>query len=160
MEETTNAQTMPTKKSNWVWPILALVVLGGGLLLFTNQKNNSATMTPQTTVTATQQDTSTSPTETAEMNIGSPIAVEGGMLYFKPNEIRVKKGEKVTITFTNVEGMHDFIIDEFNAKTKIIRAGMSETIEFTPDKVGEFEFYCSVMDHRQQGMVGKLIVED
>lgn len=86
--------------------------------------------------------------------------VEGGMMYFNPKEIRVKKGDKVRIVFTNKEGFHDWVIDEFNARTPQIRAGETATIEFVADKVGTFEYYCSVGQHRQLGMKGNLIVEE
>ncbi len=87
------------------------------------------------------------------------IEVEGGMFYYKPNEIKVKAGEKVTITFKNVEGVHDFVIDELNVKTQKIKSGETETVEFTPENPGSYEFYCSVGNHRAMGMKGTLIVE-
>lgn len=89
----------------------------------------------------------------------SIIAVEGGGFYFKPNEIRAKIGEKVTIEFKNAGGMHDFVIDELNVKSKLTNAGETATVEFTPTQAGEFEFYCSVANHKQMGMTGTLIVE-
>lgn len=85
--------------------------------------------------------------------------VEGGMFYFNPKEIRVKKGNTVKIVFTNKEGFHDWGIDEFNARTAQIAAGKTETIQFVADKAGTFEYYCSVGNHRAQGMKGNLIVE-
>jgi len=51
-------------------------------------------------------------------------------------------------------------MNEFNARTKQIKAGETETIEFIADKVGSFEYYCSVGQHRQMGMVGTLVVEE
>lgn len=88
------------------------------------------------------------------------VTVEGGMFYFEPNVIEAKVGQKVVVNFKNVEGMHDFVIDELNAKTEIINAGEEQSIEFTPTEIGEFEYYCSVGNHRAQGMVGKLIVSE
>ncbi|MFA6106175.1 MAG: cupredoxin domain-containing protein [Patescibacteria group bacterium] len=85
--------------------------------------------------------------------------VEGKPFSFTPNEIRVKKGDRVRIVFSNVEGFHDWKIDEFNAATKKINAGETDTIEFIAGKTGTFEFYCSVGTHRQMGMKGNLIVE-
>jgi nitrosocyanin len=87
------------------------------------------------------------------------FSVEGGMFYFKPNEIKVKKGDTVKITLTNKEGLHDWVLDEFNAKTKRIKAGETDTVTFVADKVGTFEYYCSVGNHRAMGMKGNLIVE-
>lgn len=92
-------------------------------------------------------------------NLSQSIEVEGGMFYFKPNEIKVKVGEKVSITFKNVEGVHDFVIDELNVRTNKIQAGETETVEFTPEIPGSYEFYCSVGNHRAMGMKGTLIVE-
>jgi nitrite reductase (NO-forming) len=74
-------------------------------------------------------------------------------------EIRVKLGSTVKINFTNTEGFHDLVIDEFNAATKQIPVNQSETITFVADKAGTFEYYCSVGKHRANGMWGKLIVE-
>ncbi len=87
--------------------------------------------------------------------------VTGGSFYFTPNEIRVKQGDKVKIIFTNAGGMHNFILDAYNVKTQTIQTGASETVEFTADKKGTFEFYCGVGNgyHRQKGQVGVLLVE-
>jgi cytochrome c oxidase subunit 2 len=87
------------------------------------------------------------------------LTITASNYMFDLKEIKVKKGEPVTITLMNKEGFHDFVIDEFNAKTKQLKAGESETITFTPNKVGTFEYYCSVGQHRQMGMKGNLIVE-
>ena len=74
-------------------------------------------------------------------------------------EIKVKKGDKVKVVFKNDKGTHDWVIDEFNIRTKVLEAGQTDTVEFIADKSGSFEYYCSVDNHRQMGMVGKLIVE-
>ena len=55
--------------------------------------------------------------------------------------------------------MHDFMIDEFEVATNQIGDGEEEEMEFVADKIGTFEYYCSVGNHRAQGMKGKLIVE-
>ena len=73
--------------------------------------------------------------------------------------MRVKKGDTVKIHFLSVGGMHDWVLDEFSAKTPRVSEGQSADIEFQATKTGTFEYYCSVGTHRQMGMVGKLIVE-
>lgn len=78
---------------------------------------------------------------------------------FVQNEIRVKKGDTVKINLLNNEGTHDIVIDEFSVKTPRIGEGQTAAIEFIADKVGTFEFYCSVGQHRAMGMKGTLIVE-
>ena len=88
------------------------------------------------------------------------IEVEGGSFYFEPNEITVKKGETVKIVLNSVDMMHDFVIDELDVSTPIIQGGDTGEVEFTATEAGTFEFYCSVGNHRAQGMVGTLIVEE
>lgn len=104
----------------------------------------------------------TTPTATVTPTdvVNGEIAIEAGSFYFKPNLIRVKKGEKVKLTLTAVSMMHDFNIDELSVKVPLTRDGTSSTVEFTPTIAGEFEFYCSVGAHRAMGQVGKLIVTE
>lgn len=78
---------------------------------------------------------------------------------FSKKEIRVKQGEKVKIVLEVDQGFHDWTIDEFNARTKQIGEGQTDSVEFVADKKGTFEYYCSIGQHRANGMVGKLIVE-
>lgn len=87
------------------------------------------------------------------------ITVEAGSFYFNPNTIRVKQGQPVRLELKAVDMMHDFVVDELGIRVPVTRSGDTNTIEFAPTQKGEFEFYCSVGDHRQKGQVGKLIVE-
>lgn len=87
------------------------------------------------------------------------ITITNKGFQFIPAEIKVKQGERVKITYSNSGGFHDVVIDEFNVRTKQIQAGKTDSFEFTPDRKGVFEFYCSVGNHRKMGMFGKLIVE-
>lgn len=74
-------------------------------------------------------------------------------------EIRVKKGDKVRVEFTSVDGFHDWVVDEFDAATKRVQTDGTTFVEFVADKKGTFEYYCSVGQHRANGMRGQLIVE-
>lgn len=87
------------------------------------------------------------------------FTVVGSNFKFSVGEIRVKKGDTVKIVFKNEQGHHDWQVDEFNAATKAIEAGEQDTVQFVADKVGQFEYYCSVMQHRKMGMKGTLMVE-
>lgn len=87
------------------------------------------------------------------------INMEAGAFYYLPAEIKVKKGEKVKIVFTSKDMMHDFNVDELGIKSPIVKSGQTAEFEFSADKVGTFEYYCSVGQHRAQGQIGKLIVE-
>lgn len=85
--------------------------------------------------------------------------IDASTFKFSLTEMKVKKGDKVRVTVTNIGGTHDWVIDEFDARTKQLSDGESDTVEFTADQSGTFEYYCSVGQHRQLGMKGNLIVE-
>lgn len=88
------------------------------------------------------------------------IVVEAGSFYYKPNEIRIKKGQKVRIELHSVSMMHDFVIDELGVKIPVTQSGEVGIVEFTADTAGTFEYYCSVGNHKAQGQIGTLIVEE
>ncbi|MBI5614537.1 cupredoxin domain-containing protein, partial [Candidatus Gottesmanbacteria bacterium] len=87
------------------------------------------------------------------------IVVDGSNYKFVPDTITVKKGEKTRIVFKSAEGMHDFQVDGLNISTAVVQSGKEDFVEFTLDKAGSFEFFCSVGSHRDMGMKGTLIVE-
>lgn len=88
------------------------------------------------------------------------IKLSGDKFRFSPDTITVKKGQPVRITLTSVDMPHNFAVDELGVQGEIFQPGQTGNTDFTPDKVGEFEFYCAVGQHRQKGMVGKLIVTE
>lgn len=73
--------------------------------------------------------------------------------------LRVKQGDTVRIEFSSTQGFHDWVVDEFNAATGKVNEGQSTSAEFVADEKGSFEYYCSVGQHRVQGMKGILVVE-
>lgn|SRR3989344_4400248 len=75
-------------------------------------------------------------------------------------DLSVCLGDKVKIDLTIKDGFHDWVVDEFNAKTEQKKTGETTSVEFTADKEGTFEYYCSVGSHRAKGMKGNLIVEN
>ena len=85
--------------------------------------------------------------------------LSGKNFAFDVEEIRVNKGDKVTINFTSESGFHDWVVDAFDASTEQVNTGESTSVTFVADETGEFEYYCSVGQHRANGMVGTLIVE-
>ncbi len=84
--------------------------------------------------------------------------VEGSNFKFTPNAIVVNEGDTVQISFNNVQGIHNFVIEGINVQTKTIQAGESEQVTFTAPKKGTYVFYCSVGNHRAMGMEGTLVV--
>lgn len=141
--------------------VIVLVLLGGGYFLLSNRASQQPTPA-QTTVESTPADQSeVTPSDAVMKKEGDvkEISVESNGLSFTPNEVTVKEGDTVKVTYKNNKGTHDWGIDEFNVRTKLLNAGTSETVEFVANKKGTFEFYCSVPGHRTAGMKGSLIVE-
>lgn len=81
------------------------------------------------------------------------VIVKGG---YTPDVIVVKSGQPVRLRFTRQEGSacsEKVLIPDFN-QNALLPEGQEVTLEFTPDKPGEYGFQC------QMGMLrGKLIVE-
>lgn len=74
---------------------------------------------------------------------------------FDKKVITVKKGDKVKITLHNVNGSHGLAIPAYNVNIQ-----GNGSAEFTANKAGTFEFYCSVMcGLGHSNMTGKLIVQ-
>jgi len=97
-------------------------------------------------------------TDSTAMDV-AVVKVEGGSFYFKPNVIKAKLGDTVKVELTAVSMQHDFVIDELGVRSDVVPSGKKTTVQFVADTIGEFEFYCSVGNHKQQGMVGTLVVE-
>ncbi len=69
-------------------------------------------------------------------------------------------GDTVRITVINGDPvLHNMNIAEFNVTTGDLQTkDQSATVEFTPDRPGDFVYYCSVPGHRDVGMWGTLTV--
>ncbi len=131
----------PDKTNQIIWAVIIVVAVIGGIFYFSRSRYQPPAGAPGTVEQVKTFDISAKPFE------------------FSVKEIRVKKGDRVRINLTVTQGMHDWVVDEFNARTNITQTGQTTSVEFVADKTGTYEYYCSVPTHRQQGMVGKLIVE-
>jgi cytochrome c oxidase subunit 2 len=149
-----------TVKSN-ILPIVLVVsalLIGGAFLYSRQMTNKSAVESPAARV----EDNGVNAGETSTLTDSDvkEYSIESSNFRYDVNLITVKKGENVKITLTNKEGMHDFVLDDFNVRTKVIENSGEESVTFVADKTGTFEYYCSVGKHREMGMVGKLVVEE
>ena len=151
--------------------VIAIVVGFVSFMTYKNKSNSEVMTTDNATDSMTNESESTlNSTESATQKMNDEkttntgdsvsVSVEGGNFYFKPNTINAKVGQTVKVTLNAVSMQHDFVIDALNVKSATIQSGKSTTVEFVPTKAGSFEFYCSVGNHKQMGMVGTLIVEN
>jgi plastocyanin len=146
--------------------LVVLVLLGGGLLWAGSRNQTSTQVETITTVESSpvvmDNEGTADATPKTSGDTGTEATtfdVEASNFKFSKKDMIVKQGDTVTVNLSVKEGFHDFTLDEFNAKTKQLGAGGTETITFIAGKTGTFEYYCSVGQHRKMGMVGKLVVE-
>lgn len=92
-----------------------------------------------------------------EAPIEGAIAMRAGNFFFSPKTLTVSVGEEVVLDIRST-GTHTFTIDELGVN---VRFGTGKaTVRFTPDRPGQFEYYCAIPGHRERGMIGTLIVEE
>lgn len=145
-------------KTSWII-LVVLVLIVGGVLFWAGQFRGSQVSSPVSTQSG--EEVAGADNIVLSQEGVKVFDIEGKPFEFSIKEIKVNVGDKVRINFKNTQGTHDFSIKEFDAQTKMLQAGETGSVEFVADKKGTFEYFCSVGNgfHRQQGMVGKLIVE-
>jgi plastocyanin len=145
---------------NTVWGIVVVLLVVFGFYLFFNSQQQT-TQTPQEQNSIEQQvPVEEGVEETVVEDETREIMVEGDEFSFSPSTITVSEGERIALTFKNVGTFpHNFVIDELGVETETIDPDEEDTVEFTADTSGTFAFYCSVGNHRQQGMEGEVDVE-
>lgn len=138
--------------------LLLIAVVGGGYVIMNRTKNAQ----PQQNAMPVPGTTGVTETVVGDtLKEGKNFTLDSFEFGYDQKSITVKKGDTVTITLTNSGNMpHDWIIDEFAVQTKQITNGQTDSVTFVADKAGTYEYYCSVGKHRQNGMVGKLVVEE
>lgn len=86
------------------------------------------------------------------------IEIEATDFAFNPAEISLRAGEVVNLTVVNRgTTVHDLVVPAAGIWL-VVPAGRSVTTGFRADRLGEYEFYCSVPGHREAGMTGKIVV--
>jgi uncharacterized cupredoxin-like copper-binding protein len=83
--------------------------------------------------------------------------------FFEPNRLRVRVGIPVRMILENgtLFRGHDFSLFAPEAGLEInafVPARQQITVQFVPQRVGEFTFYCNIGDHAERGMSGTLEV--
>lgn len=153
-------------KKNLILVGIAFLLLGVVLVFFLGiQSQNSKKSNVSQQLDQSNQAAESKPLDVAtdsakqKSTDAREIIVDGSNFKFSPDKITIKKDEKIRIVFKNTQGVHDFKVDELKIATKVIRAKEEDWVEFFADKIGTFEFYCSVGSHKEMGMKGTLIVE-
>ena len=109
---------------------------------------------------------------------GTVIEVRGSEYKFTPNEITAPAGQTVTLRLKNVgETEHDLEVQGLRVQmmgdeeemgghegaapgmiAMHTAKGKTASVTFMADQKGTYEFWCTISGHKEQGMIGKLIV--
>ncbi|MEO8155919.1 MAG: cupredoxin domain-containing protein [Rhizobacter sp.] len=71
------------------------------------------------------------------------IRITARKFEFEPRHIALKMGEAVVLEFNSQDVIMGFNLNAFGLRTDIV-PGQTSSLRFTPDKTGEFVFYCDV----------------
>lgn len=154
------------KRPLWQWIALYVVVailVYGLVYYFVLAKKGGSYNTNSAAVPSysapTMAPTTPSQATSSAMEV-QKITVVGTEFAFSPSSFTLKKGQPVELTFKNNGAFpHNLAITDLSVKTKTIKPGEQDTIQFTPDKTGQFAFLCTVPGHADKGMKGTLTVQ-
>jgi len=75
---------------------------------------------------------------------------------FRPKQLKLRKGETARLLLKTADEEHCFALDAWRVE-KRIAPGRTTTVELTPDRSGEFPFYCC-LEPENKALQGKLVV--
>jgi cytochrome c oxidase subunit II len=90
----------------------------------------------------------------------SVIHISAKRFEYNPRTLTLKKGVPVVLEVTALDRVHGFNLPDFGVRSDVV-PGKVTRIHFTPDKTGEFVFFCDVFcgEHHEE-MSGVLTVKD
>src|SRR5262245_50481749 len=60
---------------------------------------------------------------------------------FRPRQLKLRKGETAKLALKSADDEHCFALDAWRVEKRIL-PGRTTSVELTPDRTGEFPFYC------------------
>jgi len=108
-----------------------------------------------------------SPDATTEPGASTPVATGEGSIQLEAQdpyawsqtELTVKPGDTIEVINTGL-AEHDFTVDEWDINEPLVSGAEPVTITIPEDAApGDYEFYCSIPGHKENGMVGTITVE-
>ena len=92
--------------------------------------------------------------QAAAANLPTDIVVTATEFKFSPASLQLPAGKKVSITLHNMGSVeHDITVDALGVKL-LAGAGKTTSGEFTLDKPGTYDYYCSI----HPKMTGQIVV--
>jgi heme/copper-type cytochrome/quinol oxidase subunit 2 len=77
---------------------------------------------------------------------------------FKPETIRLRKGDTTRLSLTTADDEHCFAVDALRIERRV-RPGRTTSLEITPDRAGSFPVYCC-LEPENTRLRGRLLVAE
>ena len=139
-----------------VWVILGFILGIGVVAIY-------MVSSPRTSISPSTKETPVGMEEIEEDvsdDSGLEVTIKMSEYIISPSVISVDAKKNTTFILKNLGfTTHNFVIDELGIYSGVIPPGESKTITFMAEEPGEYDFYCSVGNHRENGMEGVLIVK-
>src|SRR5215472_9604450 len=91
-------------------------------------------------------------------NLSTSVTITASEFKFSPANIQVPAGQKISFTLVNTGVVEHDLTIQAAAFTLLAKAGQTAIGEYTFDRPGVFDFFCSVPGHKDAGMKGTLTV--
>jgi len=88
------------------------------------------------------------------------VKISAKRFEYTPNQITLKKGVPVVFQLSTEDRSHGFAVPSMNLSAAIVPGKVTE-LKVTPQKAGEFDFFCDIFcGSGHEGMNGKITVTD
>jgi cytochrome c oxidase subunit 2 len=88
------------------------------------------------------------------------VKISAKRFEYTPHDIVLKKGVPVVLQLTSEDRTHGFSIPSMKVRSDITPGKVTE-VKVTPDKTGEFDFFCDIFcGSGHEGMNGKITVTE
>jgi nitrite reductase (NO-forming) len=94
------------------------------------------------------------------VNLSTDVKITASEFKFSPTSIQVPVGKKVTVTLDNTGVVQHDVTVQGDGFSLTAQPGKTASADVTFDKIGNFEFFCSIPGHKDAGMKGTLSVVD
>ena len=98
--------------------------------------------------------------QSAQASADQIVKISAKRFAYSPDQVTVKKNIPVILQLTSTDRSHGIAIPALNLRSDI-PAGKVTELRFTPQKSGDYRFYCDVFcGDGHDGMEGKIKVVD
>jgi uncharacterized cupredoxin-like copper-binding protein len=138
-----------------VWIVLGFIVGIGVVAAYMVSNPKQSVQTP-----TENSDKSEELDEDIKNEDAIEVTVKMSEYIISPSVISIEEDKDATFVIKNLGfTTHNFVSEELGIYSGVIPPGESKTITVMANEPGEYDFYCSIGDHRNNGMEGVLIVK-